>query len=195
MTWCLIICRSDYAAIQIERFHTTKSPKCWQSCAILSLPAHIWGCSTSVANNDGLLTQSLMNPATLQLFAVASAGKPKRSRGHGSFSLETQIKPLLGKERSWEMSRWVTKPSSGDRLGYLQMELQQSLHGQVVEEFILQDLPERGRGGSARDTRVWLRLWTARETLSGEIYSRSFVLIRCSLFIVLLIRKSCKLNP
>lgn len=111
------------------------------------------GCSTSLADNDGLVTQSLMDPHTPHLFAVALGEKSKRSRGHGSFSLVTPMKPPLGRERSWESSR-VPKPSSGDRSGYLQMELQQSLHGQVGEEFILNDFEDRGRGGSSPDTQV-----------------------------------------
>lgn len=90
-----------------------------------------------MADNDGLVTQSLMDPHTLHVFAVASGGKSKRSRGHGSFTWVTPTKSPLGRERSWEMSSRVTKPGSGDRLGYLQMELQQSLHGQAGEEFIM----------------------------------------------------------
>lgn len=137
-----------------------------------------FGCSTSLADNDGLVTQSLMDPLTLH-FAVASE-KSKRSRGHGWVFLVTpNWWSLHLKEK--EIGRW-------NRSGYLDGSYSKVTWG---EEVILLDFEDRGKGGNAPE-RAWVWLTycgqPARHCL-GKYTATA--LIRRSLFIVLLISKRC----
>lgn len=91
MTWGLIICRSDYChTLPSKKRDSTphKAESVDRAVPYSHFQPLFFGCSTSLADNDGLVTQSLMDPLTRHLFAVASE-KSKRSRGPGCFSLVT----------------------------------------------------------------------------------------------------------
>lgn len=183
MTWDLIICRSDYC-------HTTPSkkrdstPHKAESVDRAVPHSHIqlvfFGCSTSLADNNGLVAQSLMDPLTLHLFAVASE-KSKRSRGHGWVFLVTpNWWSLHLKEK--EIGRW-------NRSGYLDGSYSKVTWG---KEVILLDFEGRGKGGSTPE-RVWVWLTYCGQPVRHCLgkYTAA-ALIRRSLFIVLLISKICK---
>lgn len=87
MTWCLIICRSDYCHTPPSK-QRGSTPQKAESVDRAVPYSHFQlvflGCSTSLADNDGLVTQSLMDPH-FSCLPQPRGGNPKGQEDMGVF--------------------------------------------------------------------------------------------------------------